>query len=150
PDAADIYVLPQLWFRNTWSWYKAGRKPSLERLGQNLLVHHEKLGEHVVQFDHPNEIVFCDNETNLPKLYGVQSPHGYYKDGFHDYVVKGNKAAINPMTRGTKAAAIHKHNVAPGASVTVRLRLNAGQPKGDAFTDFAEIVTRRKAEADAF
>jgi hypothetical protein len=150
PEAAEIHVLPQVWYRNTWSWYKAGRKPSLERLGQNVLVHHEKLGEHVVQFEHADEIVFCDNETNLPKLYGTPSPEAYYKDGFHEYVVKGNKAAVNEMNRGTKTAGIHRRSVAPGASATIRVRLFDGQPKGEAFTDFDAIFTQRKAEADAF
>ena len=100
PDPAEIHVLPQIWFRNTWSWFEEGKKPSLEQLGQNLLVHHPKLGEHIVHFERADEIVFCENETNLPKLYGVKSPHGFYKDGFHEYVVNGNKAAINTVTRG--------------------------------------------------
>ena len=53
------------------------KKPSLEQVGQNILVHHPKLGEHIVHFERADQIVFCDNETNLPKLYGVKSPHGY-------------------------------------------------------------------------
>ena len=150
PDPAEIHVLPQLWFRNTWSWFDEGKKPSLEQVGQNILVHHPKLGEHIVHFERADQIVFCDNETNLPKLYGVKSPHGYYKDGFHEYVVNGNKAAVNTITRGTKAAGIHKRTVAPGGSEVIRLRLNAGQPKEDPFADFDSIFALRKSEADGF
>ena len=150
PDPAEIHVLPQIWFRNTWSWFDEGKKPSLEQVGQNILVHHPKLGEHIVHFERADQIVFCDNETNLPKLYGVKSPHGYYKDGFHEYVVNGNKAAVNTITRGTKAAGIHKRTVAPGGSEVIRLRLNAGQPKEDPFADFDSIFALRKSEADAF
>ena len=29
PDEAMIHVLPQLWFRNTWSWKDNGAKPQL-------------------------------------------------------------------------------------------------------------------------
>src|SRR3982751_2523660 len=29
PDAAELHLLPQLWFRNTWSWAEARYKPSL-------------------------------------------------------------------------------------------------------------------------
>ena len=29
PEAADLHVLPQLWFRNTWSWGHPSRKPEL-------------------------------------------------------------------------------------------------------------------------
>ncbi len=42
PDPAEIHVLPQLWFRNTWSWFDEGKKPSLEQVGQNILVHHRQ------------------------------------------------------------------------------------------------------------
>src|SRR5215469_4681417 len=29
PDAADLHLLPTLWFRNTWSWWPEPPKPSL-------------------------------------------------------------------------------------------------------------------------
>ena len=32
PDAAELHVLPTLWFRNTWSWNGNGEKPQLRRI----------------------------------------------------------------------------------------------------------------------
>ena len=33
PEDARLHVLPTLWFRNTWSWPDAGRRPALRRCG---------------------------------------------------------------------------------------------------------------------
>src|SRR5436305_2906544 len=32
PDAAELHVLPTLWFRNVWSWQAGSVKPTLERI----------------------------------------------------------------------------------------------------------------------
>ncbi len=73
PDPAEIHVLPQAWFRNTWSWYGDGRKPALERFGQDVTVNHEKLGLYALHFDGVDEIQFCENETNVPRLRGAST-----------------------------------------------------------------------------
>ena len=31
PEAAELHVLPTLWFRNTWTWWPNQSKPSLRR-----------------------------------------------------------------------------------------------------------------------
>ncbi|MEJ7663849.1 MAG: hypothetical protein WKG07_32105 [Hymenobacter sp.] len=33
PEAATLHVLPQLWFRNTWSWGYNDYRPSLQAAG---------------------------------------------------------------------------------------------------------------------
>ncbi|HEY3149856.1 MAG TPA: glucosidase, partial [Dongiaceae bacterium] len=53
PEDAAVHVLPQVWFRNTWSWFVDGRKPLLERLGDNVVVNHQKLGTCAVHFEGP-------------------------------------------------------------------------------------------------
>src|SRR5262249_9716839 len=85
PEPAQIHVLPQVWFRNDWSWSPGAPKPSLEIFGQDIVVNHRKLGVYAVHLEMPDEIQFCENETNVPKLYGAESAHELYKDGFHDY-----------------------------------------------------------------
>ena len=37
PEAAAIHVLPQLWFRNTWSWKPDARKPKLSASNGNTV-----------------------------------------------------------------------------------------------------------------
>jgi hypothetical protein len=149
PDEAAIHVLPQAWFRNSWSWGTEKPKPSLERAGDDVVVKHEKLGAYAIHFDGPDEIKFCENETNVAKLYGSEETGHLYKDGFHDYLVGGRKHAVGSH-KGTKAAGIYRRTVAAGASTIIRVRLSPGPPKPAPFADFEQIFGLRKSEADAF
>jgi len=149
PEEAVIHVLPQVWFRNTWSWFTDGRRPSLERVGNDVVVNHQKLGAYAIQFDNPDEIRFCENDTNAAKLYGADDPGHRYKDGFHDYVVKGRPDAVD-SSKGTKAAGIYRRTIPSGGSTIIRVRLSLGQPKPTPFRDFERIFSLRSSEADAF
>jgi hypothetical protein len=149
PDEAAIDVLPQVWFRNSWSWVTDGPKPSLERAGDVVVAKHETLGAYAIHFDGPDEIRFCENETNAPKLYGSEETGHLYKDGFNEYLVGGHKHAAGSH-RGTKAAGIYRRTVAAGASTSIRVRLSAGPPKPAPFADFEQVFSLRKSEADAF
>ena len=68
------------------------------------------------------ELLFCDNDTNMPRLFGVPGPTPYPKDGINDHVVSGT-ATVNPAQRGTKMACWYRLTVAPGDTVELRLRL---------------------------
>ncbi len=80
----------------------------------------------------------------------MQSP--YVKDGFHEYVVHGNKAAVNPEGFGTKAAAHYEVKVGGKKSVVVRLRLSRAEKivGGSVGKDFDAIVDGRMKESDEF
>ena len=149
PEPAEIHVLPQVWFRNTWSWVADAAKPSLERAGDHVVLTHENLGVYAVQFEKPDDIKFCENETNGPRLFATVSSGGLYKDGLHDYVVHGDAKAVD-SSRGTKAAGIYRRTVAAGGSAVIRVRLSPQQPKTEPFADFDAVFDRRKAEADQF
>jgi hypothetical protein len=149
PEAAEIHVLPQVWFRNTWSWSGNGRKPQLVRAGDDVVAQHEALGVYTAHFDRPDEVKFCENETNFAKIYGAPRSEHLCKDGFHDYLVKGDQQAVGGDS-GTKAAGIYRRVVAPGAAAVVQVRLCQGQPRSSPFVDFESVVERRKAEADVF
>ena len=45
------------------------------------------------------------------------------KDGINDFVVGGAAGAVNPERTGTKVAAHHVLEIAPGDSASIRLRL---------------------------
>lgn len=149
PEEATIHLLPQIWFRNTWSWVANGQKPSLERVGDDVVARHEKLGVHSIHFDRPDEIKFCENETNAARLYGSGDAGRLYKDGFHDYLVRGRQEAVR-SSNGTKAAGIYRRIILSGASTTIRIRLTEGQPKSAPFASFEQVFDQRKAEADTF
>ncbi len=149
PDAAPIHVLPQVWFRNTWSWFTDRPKPTLERVDDNVVARNETLGTCTIHFDGPDEIRFCENESNAPKLFSSLETGRLYKDGFHDYLIGGRKEAVG-SDKGTKAAGIYRRTVAAGASTTIRVRLSAGPPTPARFDDFEQLFRLRKSEADAF
>jgi hypothetical protein len=159
PSAAELHILPTVWFRNTWSWTPGAAKPTIEAAGPDLLaISHPKLGGYSFHVHGEADLLFTENETN-PRLFGAEKP-GHWKDAFHDFVVKGDRAAINMDNRGTKAAAHFRFTVPPGKSVSAKVRLtNARNPsacgtgaQGEAcpVTYFDDVFTERIREADAY
>src|SRR4051812_36894347 len=45
PDEASIHVLPQLWFRNTWSWFRNTEKPQLHAEHHTIIARHPHMKE---------------------------------------------------------------------------------------------------------
>jgi hypothetical protein len=154
PEAAPLHILPTLWFRNSWSWGRTGEgyggRPALGRISDDAVeVTHPSLGDYVLRAEVRTPWLFTENETNFQRLFGSPNPSPWVKDAFHDYVVAGDTARVNPAGTGTKAAAHHALQIAAGASVTVRLRLTAeDQPAG--FEDFGQVLALRRDEADRF
>jgi len=149
PDPATIHLLPQLWFRNTWSWRQGVPKPGISGVDETeTLAEHQALGTYRFYVDGMPEWLFSENETNVRALYGIEV-NGYFKDAFHARVVNGDPAAVNPARRGTKAAAWYQFQLPAGGHQEIRLRLRR-EPASMPFADFDEIFARRKAEADEF
>src|SRR5215472_11832162 len=157
-EAAKLHLLPTLWFRNTWSWMMPTAKPSLQManspLGQRMVVAmHEKLGTRCLYFEGDPELLFTENETNNRRLFNGQNASPFVKDGINDYIVSGNRDAVNPAQTGTKAAAHYLLQLAPHSESVIRLRLSdgklaaAGNPFGP---EFEELFATRKGEADEF
>src|SRR5919197_3455069 len=99
PEEAEVEVLPTLWFRNTWSWGREQKRPSLLASGPASVI---AGGHHLTCAGEP-ELLFCDNETNARRLFGVAGPR-YPKDGINDHVIHG-AGTVNPDRVGTKCAA---------------------------------------------
>ena len=149
PEAASIHVLPQLWFRNTWAWTNEAEKPLLEAVSANsVLVRHAELGVYTFWVDGNPSLLFCDNETNTKRLYGLEGTTKYFKDAFHEYLVNGDTEAVNPSRRGTKCAAHYPLTIPAGTQVKLQLRLAAIETPP--FADFDEIFASRREEADEF
>jgi hypothetical protein len=151
PEAAQVHLLPTLWFRNTWSWEKDEPKPVMRQHSEGaILVSHPQLGhDFTLQFEGAAELLFSENESNASRLWGQANPSPYVKDAFHEYVIAGKREAVNPSKVGTKAAAHYLLDVPAGGSRVVRLRLSA-KPTADTFEKFDEIFASRLAEADEF
>ena len=147
-EEASLHILPTLWFRNTWSWGDDEYKPSMMSSNQgNIIIEHRELGEFTLHADETDRHLFCDNETNSRRLYGVDKA-GYFKDGIQEYLVHGNQQAIN-YEQGTKVAINYDKTIPGGGSVTIRLRLSQSCPIGD-FQSFDDIFSARIRETDAF
>jgi hypothetical protein len=153
PDVAPLTLLPQLCCRNTWSWKPNASKPSLVGRPGGVDVRHADLGNYRLHVDSAATLLFCDNETNPRRLFGLNEARGYFKDAFHEYVVHGRHDAVNPGQTGTKVGALYQMNVPPGGAVTRRLRLsprNGSNDKQQPFADFDTIFSQRRREADEF
>jgi hypothetical protein len=149
PEEATIQVLPQLWFRNTWSWDRKAPKPKLSLEAGAVAASHATLGSYRLYAEGDPQWLFCDNETNSRRLFGSDSETQHAKDAFHDFVVSGDAQAINPVQTGTKAGACYRAAVPAGGSTQFRLRLTAAASNAP-FRDFDAVLNERRKEADAF
>ena len=162
PDAAQLDLLPTLWFRNTWSWGRSGSeypaRPRLQReSATSIVADHETLGRFRLAVGAGPDsavpaLLFTDNETDAARLFGTPNPSPFVKDAFHRRIVEGRADAVNPAGRGTKAAAHYRFTLEPGAETTVRLRLTVdAEAAQDALgADFDAIFADRLRECDAF
>jgi hypothetical protein len=166
PQAADIHVLPTLWFRNDWAeWIsRPAEKPSLNAgdgpAGTCVVsAARTDLGMYRLYCDGNVPLLFTENSTNHAALHLNYPDVGpYLKDGINNYVVHGRKDAVNPERIGTKAAAHYRLTIEEGQSATVRLRLMAteGQdaPRQDRTSlfgqSFDDLLATRLREADEF
>jgi len=161
PDAASIHVLPTLWFRNTWSWTPSAARPSLSAIGGDVIAaSHPVMGKRFFQVEDANALLFTENESNSERLINTPNRTPYVKDAFHNYVIRGNQAAVNPEQSGTKAAAYYRRDIPAGGSTVIRLRLSDLEPSGLVTTGqngsarfdktFGTTFARRRKEADEF
>jgi hypothetical protein len=151
PDAAPLHVLPQLWFRNTWSWKPGTSRPRLcAGAHRTVEATHAKLGTFYLHAEGaPIGTLFADNESNPARLWGDTTKSGHWKDAFHERVVHNRVAAVNPQQQGTKAALWYELQIPPRARAQLRLRL-APHASPNAFADFERIFKERVAEANEF
>lgn len=154
---ALLDVVPTLWYRNTWAWGADDRKPRLRLDQENPFViraRHFDDGLRQLICDDMTvkpEFLFTENDTNYQRLYNAPNPSPYVKDGINDYIVNGNKEAVNPQQSGTKVGVRYHFAIAAGATATIKLRLtNDIAPKPALSFNFDEVFDARIQEADEF
>ncbi|MFM8408251.1 MAG: MGH1-like glycoside hydrolase domain-containing protein [Pirellulaceae bacterium] len=159
---AVLTVLPQLWFRNTWSWgcdhEGCSMKPRIDATDPNrVMAQHETLGGYEFRVEpigtQPIDWLCTDNETN-PQLHPAYPSEGkYFKDAFHRRIIDREEAAVDARRIGTKVAAWHQIELEPGESYVVRCRLRSKElPSIDSWfgDSFEQIMEQRRQEADQF
>lgn len=149
-ESATLHLIPQLWFRNTWAWDTTRQKPRISCRSANVLAcEHYKLGNYFLAFDDTPEPLFCDNETNIKRLFAVQEAQGYFKDGIGDHIIDKEAGAINPDRCGTKVGLHYERTIAGGSAASITLRLlDVLLPKP--LDDCEEILQSCQKDADAF
>ncbi len=149
PETVSLHLLPQLWFRNTWSWSDAAERPRISLAAPGVaLASHAQLKDYYWYAEHDPLLLFCDNDTNVG-LHPGRKADGFFKDAFHDYVVHADTHAVNGQAFGTKVAAHYVLEVPSRQHQTVRLRL-ARDGVDAPFATFDAILQRRRDEADDF
>jgi len=162
PDAAELHVLPMLWFRNRWAWEPGTPRPivyavassaesqTADAIAEEHVVGRWRLAAGPAPDGSAPSLLFCENETNAPRLFGAPALTPYPKDGINEHVVHG-APTVNPEKRGTRMACWYRLAILGGASAELRLRLaRDGTEAPDLGAAFEETLSRREREADAF
>jgi hypothetical protein len=155
PEQAEIYLLPQLWFRNTWSWGDEVVCPQIHPLktAENsgfwtVQADHEQLDTYYLYGEAAAELMFCNNETNTEKLWNEPNDSAYSKDGFHRRIIDTDLTAVN-AGKGSKFGACYHRTVAAGGTTQIRLVLSS-QSLTNPLQNHKKILKLRKQEADIF
>jgi len=100
PDAAELHLLPTLWFRNDWSkWIaasnRATQKPILRQVEapagvRVVAVAHPVLGEFVLSCDGDVPLLFTRTKRTT-RGSSRENESAHVKDGINDCVVQGNQ-----------------------------------------------------------
>ena len=162
PEAARLHLLPTIWFRNRWSWGDKYDMPTAGKIagpeGTELMALSDyHYGKRWLLVEGTPELLFTENETNMERLFGQKSRTPYVKDAFHRFVINGDRGAVNPELKGTKAAAHFSSEIAPGACWTIKCRFVDHNPAEehksarDFFgAGFDSVFAARQREADEF
>jgi hypothetical protein len=149
---ATCHVLPQVWFRNTWSWGRIDggtNKPRIKKVGDgHVKLDHQTLGRMHGYWDKNPNLILCENETNNQRVFGKDNENKFVKDGFHRFVCQGENEAVHDK-EGTKAAGHYKLSVKAKGSETIWVRF-CEEEQSEAFKDCKETFEARKKDADDF
>ncbi len=150
--AANISILPTLWFSNKWSHDPKEIKPVVEYVNDHC-VHawHYRLGDYYFYFSDANDLWFTENETNMEKLNGTANTSIFVKDAFHDAVIKGkNKKELRKKKTGTKCAPVYDLHLKGKETKTIYCRIVNAYTEHAFPEGFDYVFKQRKQEADEF
>ncbi|MCP9763054.1 MGH1-like glycoside hydrolase domain-containing protein [Lacihabitans soyangensis] len=150
---APLTVLPTIWFRNTWSWgyEEFDKKPILSGIANSQIEVNHRLFERMKLYCHgADSLLFCENETNMERVFGKENASPYTKDGINNYIVHGKEKAINHNQIGTKASAKYTRKIKAGESETFWLRFSDQTNLKEPFVNFEEVFAESLKTADDF
>ncbi|MBS0350646.1 MAG: glucosidase [Proteobacteria bacterium] len=156
---APLHIIPQLWFRNQWSWggHNLPEPIITDASSQGLLCllsddaaipspsnldFEYRLGKRYLYCQAGAKLLFTNNDN-------AGALKGFSKDAFHRKIIHGEDCT-NSQLFGTKSAAHYFfESIAPGNSATIYLRW-CDQIFDDPLSCAQGIIDTRKQEADEF
>ncbi|HMO61822.1 MAG TPA: glucosidase [Ferruginibacter sp.] len=147
-NAAEIHVLPHIWFRNFWRHNPRFTRPEIISLSPGCLQASSARNGNFFLYHETGEQLFCENETNNQRMYHRPNDTAYVKDGINNYVVN-SEPTVNPQKNGTKAAVWLKANIEGGAEAVFKIRLSKNQLQAP-WQDFETTFTKRIADTDSY
>ncbi|HUZ59172.1 MAG TPA: hypothetical protein VMU83_10350 [Hanamia sp.] len=151
-EKAPVTVLPTLWFYNNWQYTGGNNKPNINFLSnQSVKTNHQLMGEYYLYFQHSDDVLFTENETNFQRLFNRPNTSEFVKDSFHDAIINGtNFQKLKDKKQGTKCAPVYHLDIEPKQSQSIFLRLTNKETDDFFPNNFEEIFNTRKKEADNF
>ena len=141
-QSAPIFLLPTLWFRNSWSFGEAEEKGQISYNAGKLSVVHSAFENYALYYEGDPKAYFTENQTNAKRLFGVQNASPYTKDSIHEWVLQNKNC---PIQTGSKASLCYTRTLDPAESFEVCLVLGKKPCK-----NFEKTFALRKKEADLF
>jgi hypothetical protein len=155
-EAADLTILPTLWFRNLWSFGIDLDKPSIEKIEglvgySGVKATHHRIGEYYLYFQTPEQTLFTENETNMERIFNTPNSSPFVKDAFHKAVIENDFEIFENKTSGTKLSPLYQRSISGGGKAEVKLMLTQTPAESNPFgTSFETLFELRIKEADLF
>ncbi len=150
--AADITVLPTLWFSNRWQFDTSDKKPAITRRDKiSVKAYHTRLGHYYFYYQPPHDSFMTENETNMEKVAGLPNTGPFTKEAFHEAIInKTNVEGLRLKKTGTKFSPVYRYTIEAGGTKTIYLRLSNKMMDNPFPAGFASIFSQRKEEANDF
>jgi len=151
-SAAQLTVLPTLWFYNRWQYGGLKNRPVMQLVDdQTVKIAHERAGTCYFYFQPAIHRWFTENETNKQKLFGKPNDFPLVKDAFHDALINHQHIdLLDHSTRGTKFSPVYELSLQPDEQKEIYCRISREQQPDPFATGFSQIFDLRKQEADEF
>ena len=144
-------MLPTVWFRNRWSWGYHMERPLLRQtMPGSIELDEPYYGKRYFHARDQCDLLFTENESDRSVLWQTENTSHYTKSCIGSYIVRGDRSAVNPEKRGTKASAHYAVSLEPGASAVFDCRLTDAQLIDPFGPDFGATIALRAREADEF
>ncbi len=154
-EAAEIVLLPTLWFRNRWQFGDDIIKPVIEKIRDEneVKISNDRLGNYHFYYTATAETLMTENETNTEKIFGYTNALPFVKDAFHTAIVDNDTELhkqLQNKTAGTKFAPTYRLKINGEQSHKIMLRLCNHQVEQPFNDSFIEVFLTRKNEANEF